>query len=188
MDLGIPGDSVQRDKSIGLWFEGDALRVRAELRDQFREPDGTAMALHHYRIELDVERATLVVRDAVATPLALPYDGCLAAAPNLARLVGLRLVAGFTDEARQRLAGEAGCTHLTSLVSDLSIAGLFQGYIAVRDYERQHGALPKIPASASRTGVCAGWAAGGPVAIAMETGAGIAPTHIYPSSVAQESR
>jgi hypothetical protein len=66
------------------------------------------------------------------------------------------------------------------LISDLSIAGLFHGYIRVRAYAREHGEIPPLPATDERTGICAGWRAGGELATWMEEGRGIAPSRIYP--------
>ena len=38
-----------------------------------------------------------------------------------------------------------------------------------------------MPASDERTGICAGWQAGGVLATWMEDGPGIAPSPIYPT-------
>jgi len=181
IDLELPVDSMQRHKAVGLWYEGDVLRVRAHLRDSYTEPDSSVLVLHEYRLDLWVDLATMVVSAVEVTPMHLPYGECFDAAPNVERLVGLRLERGFTAEALQRLGGEVGCTHLNSLISDLSIAGLFHGYLRVRDQTRQHGTLPVMPASDERTGICAGWQAGGVLATWMEDGRGIAPSHIYPT-------
>jgi hypothetical protein len=87
----------------------------------------------------------------------------------------------FTGEALRRLGGEAGCTHRNSLISDPAIAGLFHGYLRVREQTRERGVLPVLPASDERTGICAGWRAGGTLATWMEQGRGIAPSRIYPT-------
>jgi hypothetical protein len=123
----------------------------------------------------------MVVTRIEVVPIHLPYAECFDAAPNAQQLVGLRLERGFTGEALRRLGGEAGCSHLNSLISDLAIAGLFHGYLRVREQTRQHGTVPVPPASDERTGVCTGWRAGGTLATWMEAGRGIAPSPIYPT-------
>lgn len=178
--LDLPPESIQRHKSVGLWYEGETLRVRAHLRDAYLEPDGTDTVLHEYRLDLSVDLATMEILQVEVVPVALPYGDCFEAPEYLQRLVGLRLVRGFTGEAMSRLEGECGCTHLSSLISDLAIAGLFHGYIRLRSGTRETGQLPEMPASDERTGICAGWRAGGELATSMEDGRGIAPSHIYP--------
>jgi hypothetical protein len=54
-------------------------------------------------------------------------------------------------------------------------------YLRVRDQTREHGVLPVLRASDERTGICAGWRAGGTLATWMEQGRGIAPSRIYPT-------
>jgi hypothetical protein len=141
------------------------------------------MTLHEYRLDLFVDEQTMEVVDVDIEAMSLPYAECHAAPANIDRLIGLKLASGFTAQALARLEGEAGCTHLNSLISDLSIAGLFHGYIGIRRYERENAGLPQIPASDQRTGICAGWRAGGALAEWMETGRGIAPSKIYPTSL-----
>jgi hypothetical protein len=40
-----------------------------------------------------------------------------------------------------------------------------------------------MPPDDHRTGICAGWQAGGALATWMESGRGIAPSHIYPTTM-----
>jgi DUF2889 family protein len=178
--LDLPPESIQRHKSVGLWYEGDTLRVRATLRDSYAEPEGQDTVLHQYQLDLWVDRPSMTVTRVDVEPIALPYDDCFRAPEFVQRLVGLRLGRGFTGEALTRLEGECGCTHLNSLIADLAIAGLFHGYIGARAHMREHGERPPIPASDERTGICAGWRAGGELATTMEQGGGIAPSRIYP--------
>jgi hypothetical protein len=181
IDLELPVDALQRTKVVGLWYEDETLRVRAHLRDAYTEPDGSALVLHEYRLDLSVELATMVATAVAVEPIHLPYGECFDAAPEAQRLVGLRLERGFTGEALRRLGGALGCTHLNSLIGDLAIAGLFHGYLRVRSQTRAGAGLPVMPASAERTGICSGWRAGGTLATWMEQGRGIALSHIYPT-------
>jgi hypothetical protein len=181
IDLELPSDALARHKAVGLWYDGDTLRVRAHLRDAYTEPDGSTLVLHEYRMDLWVDLASMVVTEVAVDPIHLPYGECFDAAPQARRLVGLRLERGFTGEALRRLGGEVGCTHLNSLISDLAIAGLFHGYLRLRAQTRADGVVPLVPAGDERTGICAGWRSEGTLATWMEQGRGIAPSHIYPS-------
>jgi hypothetical protein len=180
IDLELPPESIQRQKAVGLWYEDGDLRIRAHLRDAYRDPDDGQTVLHEYRLDLWVALDSMEVTRVDVVPVALPYDECFDAAGYVQRLVGLRLVRGFTGEALERLGGECGCTHLNALISDLSIAGLFHGYIRLRSHLREEGAIPPMPPSDERSGICAGWREGGTLATWMEEGRGIAPSRIYP--------
>ncbi len=182
--LDLPPESIERQKAVGLWYEGDTLRVRAHLRDAYTGPAGTdddVMVLHEYRLELWIDGTTQEITKVEVVPLNLPYEECFDAPGFVQQLVGLRLERGFTGKALALLEAEAGCTHLNSLISDLAIAGLFCGYVRLQEQARTTGALPMIPASDERTGVCTGWRAGGTLATWMESGKGIAPSRIYPT-------
>ncbi|WP_297493704.1 DUF2889 domain-containing protein [Acidocella sp.] len=49
-----------------------------------------------------------------------PYSYCLGAAPNMQRIVGLRIGKGFMKEALARLGGGEGCTHLRELLQPMA--------------------------------------------------------------------
>ncbi len=48
-----------------------------------------------------------------------PYAICPQAAPNFARLVGLRIGRGFLKAANERVGGTIGCTHLRELLQQM---------------------------------------------------------------------
>ena len=172
---------MQRHKAVGLWYEGDVLRVRAHLRDSYSDPDSSVLVLHEYRLDLSVDLADHGGRRGRGDADPSPLRRVLRRRAERGAPGGTAPRRGFTAEALRRLGGEVGCTHLNSLISDLSIAGLFHGYLRVRDQTRRHGVLPVMPASGERTGICAGWQTGGVLATWMEDGRGIAPSHIYPT-------
>lgn len=60
-----------------------------------------------------------------------PYTICPSAAPNFARLAGLRVGRGFLKEANQRIGGVHGCTHLRELLGQMGTVA-FQTLFAVR--------------------------------------------------------
>jgi hypothetical protein len=49
-----------------------------------------------------------------------PYGICPTAAPNFARLAGLRIKPGFLKEAAKRIGGTHGCTHLRELLQQMA--------------------------------------------------------------------
>lgn len=49
-----------------------------------------------------------------------PFPICGDIAPAYRKLVGLRIVAGFTKEVRRRLGGVHGCTHITELLGPVA--------------------------------------------------------------------
>jgi DUF2889 family protein len=181
IDLQLPPDAVERVKHVGLWFEGEDLHVRGHLRDTFSDARGGEhdVTLHQYRIDMVVHVPSMEITSIEVAPLDLPYEECFGAPPNAQLLVGERLTSGFGARAREKLAGELGCTHLQSLLADLTVADLFKGYIWIRKLLRE-GTIPQIPASDRKTGICAGWRRGGTLATTMESGRGIAPGRPYP--------
>jgi hypothetical protein len=57
VDLELPVDALKRHQAVGLWYEGDVLRVRAHLRDAYTEPDASVLVLHEHRLDRWVGRA-----------------------------------------------------------------------------------------------------------------------------------
>jgi len=51
---------------------------------------------------------------------ATPYSYCVGAAPNMQRIVGLRIGKGFIKEAMARVGGAEGCTHLRELLQPIA--------------------------------------------------------------------
>jgi hypothetical protein len=75
--------------------------------------------LHDMWLRLTVDEEMLIVAvDAVSDKT--PYVMCPTAAPNFARLVGLRIKAGFLREAGQLVGGTIGCTHLRELLQQMA--------------------------------------------------------------------
>jgi len=69
------------------------------------------------RLTLDEARC-IVACEAVSDHT--PYTVCPAAAPNFARLAGLRIKPGFLREAAKRVGGTVGCTHLRELLQQMA--------------------------------------------------------------------
>jgi hypothetical protein len=74
--------------------------------------------LHGMWMRMTVDdRLTVVACEAASDHT--PYAICELAAPNFARLAGLRIKAGFLREAAARIGGTAGCTHLRELLQQM---------------------------------------------------------------------
>jgi hypothetical protein len=69
------------------------------------------------RLTLD-EKMDIVAVEAVSDKT--PYAQCPAAAPNFARLSGMRIKAGFLREATRVVGGTVGCTHLRELLQQMA--------------------------------------------------------------------
>ncbi len=74
------------------------------------------------RVTIDT-RLTIV--DAESVSVAVPYPGyCGSVSPAYKKLIGLNLIRSFRKALRERLAGTAGCTHLTELAGVLPTAAI----------------------------------------------------------------
>ena len=69
------------------------------------------------RLTVDEQRNILACEAAMDHT---PYSICPTAAPNFARLAGLRIKPGFLKEAAKRIGGTAGCTHLRELLQQVA--------------------------------------------------------------------
>jgi len=75
--------------------------------------------LHEMWMRLTIDETMQIVACEAATDHG-PYAVCPQAAPNFARLVGLRIRSGFLKEAALRVGGAVGCTHLRELLQQMA--------------------------------------------------------------------
>jgi hypothetical protein len=75
--------------------------------------------IHGMWLRLTVDEERLIV-DCEAASDHTPYAICPSAAPNFARLAGLRIKPGFLKEAAKRVGGTLGCTHLRELLQQVA--------------------------------------------------------------------
>lgn len=80
------------------------------------EPGGPVHDMH-VRITVDDR---LVIHDAEAVTVASPFRICPEAAPNFARIRGIRIRPGWMREVKQRYGGREGCTHILELLRPLA--------------------------------------------------------------------
>lgn len=86
--------------------------------------------LHHMLARMTVDEDMTIVAFEAATERG-PYAICPQAAPNFARLAGLRIGRGFLKAANERVGGTVGCTHLRELLQQMATVA-FQTLFAKR--------------------------------------------------------
>jgi hypothetical protein len=80
-------------------------------------PPGTPV--HGMWLRLTVDGAMTIVACEAAMDFT-PYAACPGAAPNFARLAGLRIGPGFNRAVAERVGGVLGCTHLRELLGQMA--------------------------------------------------------------------
>jgi hypothetical protein len=110
--------TVRRRRRIDVTPVENALHVDAMFRDSHFDDDGAESVVHEYSLRATVDRTTLVITDAEATPRVLPYVECPNAAASTTRLVGLALDV-VRDRVRSEFVGTSTCTHLNDLLRSL---------------------------------------------------------------------
>lgn len=131
-----------RDIALRGWRRADGLfDIEAELSDTktygFDNEDRGRIEpgekLHGMWLRLTVDASLTIVACEAATDFS-PYAICPQAAPNFARLAGLRIGRGFLKEANTRVGGTVGCTHLRELLQQMATVA-FQTVLPLRRHE-----------------------------------------------------
>ena len=117
----IAGVSMRRARRIDVRLDRDAgvIHVDSAFQDSAPRPDGTRAALHEYRLEAEIDAATLELRRLTPDPRVLPFPECPGAIHNAQRLVGGRLP-DIRDAVLAQLRGPEGCTHLNDALRALA--------------------------------------------------------------------
>ena len=102
--------------------------------------------LHHMLARMTVDEDMLIVGFEATTERG-PFAICPQAAPNFARLAGLRIGRGFLKAANERVGGTVGCTHLRELLQQMATVA-FQTLFAKR-MKRQAAANAEVTAEAN---------------------------------------
>jgi hypothetical protein len=144
-----------RDIALRGYRRADGLfDIEAELKDtksygfgnQDRGWIEPGEPLHHMRARMTVDEDMLIVAFEAVTERG-PYTICPQAAPNFARLEGLRIGRGFIRAANERIGGTMGCTHLRELLQPMATVA-FQTLYAVRA-KRERAANAEATAEAN---------------------------------------
>ncbi|HWX50303.1 MAG TPA: DUF2889 domain-containing protein [Roseomonas sp.] len=132
------------EREDGLFdIEGHLVDTKSyafETENRYVEP---GEALHGMWIRLTVD-ADLVIRECEASTEFSPYAICPQAAPNFARLAGLRIGPGFNRAVQERVGGPVGCTHLREMLAQLATVA-FQTTYAARQERRKAEAAASGP-------------------------------------------
>lgn len=110
---------LRRARRMDVWRDGDVHLLAAHFRDSMTDPVAGEVAVHEYVLEGVVDAGTMILTSLVASPRALPYAECPAAAPNVSRLVGLPL-ADLRVSVLEVLQGTDCCTHLNDALRALA--------------------------------------------------------------------
>ena len=108
-------------RADGLWdIEGHLVDTKTYAFDnQWRGHVEAGVPVHQMWIRLTLDdHRTIQAVEAVTDHS--PYEVCGAITPNFQRLVGLRIVPGFTARVKELLGGTEGCTHLVELLGPMA--------------------------------------------------------------------
>ncbi len=94
------------------------------------------------RIAIDHD---LVIMECEAAMEATPYRACPMAAPNMQRLVGLKIGKGFIKSATALIGGSEGCAHLRELLQPIATTAM-QSMAIFRLHEARPGKKLITPA------------------------------------------
>lgn len=158
---------------IQIFDLGDhRVMVEGQLRDRRLVPprgsqDHPAL-IHHLVARLWVRGPDLTITAAEAEMKQFPRDLCPEILPGLQKLVGLRIITGYTQKVKELIGGVQGCSHLTNLFLTMGPAAV-QGYWAA--YGREPGARSlNNPAILRVIDSCHVWRKDGPLVQSLEDG------------------
>ncbi|MBA4394881.1 MAG: hypothetical protein C0407_15120, partial [Desulfobacca sp.] len=89
------------------------------------------------------------ILEAEAEMPTIPHEGCPTVADSVKKIIGLPIVAGFSDRVRQRMGGVEGCSHMMHLILAMGPAAL-HGYWAHQSRQpfptpRSYDEIPGLP-------------------------------------------
>ncbi len=117
--------------------------VEGELEDTRRPPSSVEESetgpflVHHLVARIWVQGPDLTISAVDAEMKRIPRQECPEVLPAVQKLVGLKIITGFTQKVKDLIGSVKGCSHLTNLFLTLGPAAV-QGYWAA--YGRRPGA------------------------------------------------
>ena len=109
--------------------------VEGELEDTRRPPaaaeesETEPFLVHHLIARIWVQGPDLTISAVDAEMKRIPRQACPEVLPAVQKLVGLKIITGFTEKVKDLIGGVKGCSHLTSLFLTLGPTAV-QGYWA----------------------------------------------------------
>jgi len=124
------------------------------------EPESEPALIHDLVARIWVQGPDLTISAVEAEMPRIPRQMCAEVLPGVQRLVGLRIITGFTQKVKDLIGDVKGCSHLTNLFLTLGPAAV-QGYWAA--YGRRTGARSLDNPAVSRViNSCHVWRRDGP--------------------------
>lgn len=118
--------------------------------------------LHGMWIRLTVDD-DLVIRECEAASDHTPYAVCPQAAPNFARLAGVRIGPGFNRAVNERVGGVIGCTHLREMLAQMATVAYQTLYPVRREKELAREAATGVRKKPAIIGTCLAYEPSSPV-------------------------
>ena len=126
------------------------------------EPERGPALIHGLIARIWVQGPDLTISAAEAEMPKIPREMCPEVLPGVQKLVGLRIVTGFTQKVKELIGDVKGCAHLTNLFLTLGPVAV-QGYWAA--YGKRSGARSlENPAFSRVLDSCHVWRRDGPYA------------------------
>lgn len=161
-------DLYTRNISFESW-EGDGgrLAIRGILKDTRLGED-----LRHIEIRAEIDLLDGSIHSLEGEMPRITYgDECRNSLSTLERLVGERIVPGFSDLVRNVVGSSEGCAHLAVLVTNLGHASVqARGALVASRFADRNEALDEVRRHALDLGIlggCYAWREGGPLMRAL---------------------
>lgn len=166
-----------RQTEIRTYDLGDhQILLEATLRDTRTppaagdSPEAAMVLVHDLVARIRVQGPDLTIAGVEAEMPQIPREGCREVLADMKKLVGLRIISGYTQKVKDLVGGAKGCSHLTHLFISLGPAAV-QGYWAA--YGRKPGARSlSNPALARVIDSCRVWRRDGPLVRSLTPEAG----------------
>ncbi len=130
-----------RDIAIRTYdLGGERILVEGRLKDERHRPrsgetfEGPFL-VHDMVVRMTVQGPRMSIQAVEAQMPQHPREGCTEVLPWMQRLVGERIVSGFTQRVKELVGETRGCAHLTSLFIAMGPAAV-QGYWAAYGVDR----------------------------------------------------
>lgn len=142
------------------WLRDERLAVGFHWDGKPRPPG----VVHWMGVRLLVGGWPLTILDAEAEMRQVPHDLCPETLDSVQKIVGLSIVAGFSDRVRKRLGGVEGCSHLTHLIVAMGPAAL-HGFWAWMSRKRRPvpRSMEEMPGLSTLVNSCQLWRKDGPL-------------------------
>jgi hypothetical protein len=124
-------EGYQRDD--GLWdIEGQIVDVKAySFETNQRGTVAAGTPVHDMRVRLTIDE-DMVVHEAEAHTASSPFAICGDIAPDVSKLKGEKIAAGWTKRVHALLGATMGCTHINQLLTGPLATTAFQTMVPVR--------------------------------------------------------